>query len=847
MDSKYCDGHIMPDVAKKKFLEGLKSSNVFSAEELQTCIADVVHLDSADSVAKHFVESGKLTGWQAKYLLGGRTRLRFGNYVLTERLGRSDLGDSFIGTHVKLARKVKLLFLSNDHSKKLSGDETLIRELAATTDVDHPNLEQVHLIDQDSGRFMFVTQYLDGSNLSEPTLLARLKPAQIPTLMRQAFTGLSAAHASGLFHGSLTDKSFFVTGDDKLKIEGFLKSNLGSKLSGGQPATAANDLAAIKQITKRLVKRFDTSETRTLQAELDKIQDSADLEKIANKKLPSTPAAAAVKVPPAESHQQKALRFPKKAQASESTSSRQNSGWMQNLLWASAGIMAATILFLFGPKLLGWNAQTSQAKSDSVSQSDELPSLPPKLEQEPQSIAESPSISSNSFPEKSNVEEPIGLANSGGDLPDEINLESVQNEEVSIGADLREEPGSLPTQPDQENEAEPKRRSSLLDKFKATSDDPTVVVEAKEKSPANSAPSTPVASDAAPQPPAAASAPATEVPATFPTSVDLPPNSISEPLALINFGEKIVNALSLELICSENVSKRADIRFELSGERNRSWDVSLIDSTSKTKVGKFAWADNQLNFSWLTAATENLQTNYLRNCILRVNDGVSDKWLPLRKPVIIPGFVLERDKPRLKVEIENLEYLPKGAIAQLHELDSEKYGQIFFADEVNDQSFSRKKPLRLVFSEIPEYQMVMLTLNAEIKNKSKLEALLQVRLAPDKKRRLADDKTMSAAKQFLEQYIVDVTNNYETLKNMKVDDLRKQLNMTKEQLPNTDKKAREKQLKEEIEIAKQRAEIFRTSQTQLESFYNSPIPVTIYFQAGDQRIVLASTLSDSAY
>ena len=138
--------------------------------------------------------------------------------------------------------------------------------------------------------------------------------------------------------------------------------------------------------------------------------------------------------------------------------------------------------------------------------------------------------------------------------------------------------------------------------------------------------------------------------------------------------------------------------------------------------------------------------------------------------------------------------------------------------------------------------MVLLTLSADIKKKSKLEALLQVRLAPGQKPRLANDKTMESAKQFMEQYIVEVTNNYETLKKMKVDELRKQMNMTKDELPNSDKKAREKQLKEESEIAKKRAEIFRAGQTQLEAFFKKPIPVSIYYKLGDQRIELATSV-----
>ena len=101
---------------------------------------------------------------------------------------------------------------------------------------------------------------------------------------------------------------------------------------------------------------------------------------------------------------------------------------------------------------------------------------------------------------------------------------------------------------------------------------------------------------------------------------------------------------------------------------------------------------------------------------------------------------------------------------------------------------------------------------------------------------------MNTAKAWLENYAVSVKNDYETLKSMKIDDLRKQLGVTKEQLKFDQKKAREKELKEQYEIGEKRAESFREQQIQLESFFGRPLPVSIYFELGNHRIELATTV-----
>ena len=855
----------MPADSQKDFIETLLASEIVSAGELKDWGAGLKETPDAKSLAAQLVESGRLTSWQANYLLKGRSRLRFGNYILTDRLDRNDLGDAFVGRHDKLDRQVHLLFLSKQNSIELAANDKLVRELAASTDVDHPNLEQVHLIDQDSGRYMFVTQQISGKSLNDPALLTNLDSAQVPDLLRQIVGGLSAANRVGLAHGGLSENDIHVDEAGKVLLSGFLSSNIKSKLIDKRNPSPADDISALKQIVRRLVKRFDSNANKAMAYDFEKAGDDVSaLEAIAIKHCEAAEQGTerptdAVASPQTETPRPlDSAERPKTVPASSSEPNvPQKSGLIRNILWVTGGVLALATIFVVGQKLLGNNSIADSNDASSAVQNDDLPGLADVLQSKTEPNLGNDTEEEQNLPQIPERQALIDSSALDSDLDAEpnngVNLEiaSESSDTVASAFSNSDDPALIDSGTSTQEQGSSQKPavtkgSSFLDKFKATADEPDSLVaseatpKAKNDTTAAKAPSK--TNPVAPPQPTEQTTPVATTVNGVPLATDLPPTTIQDVLSIANFDSESLVALDIKLISDETISTNGNTTFTLSGERNGSWDVSHIASGSKTKVGQFVQTDYQLGFKWLQEAAAIDGANYLRNCVLKIKTGTSTHFLRLRKPMIVPGFTLGRDNPRLKVEIDGLDFLPKDAIAQLHDLDVETYGDIFFVGSPEKKTFSRKQPLQLAFSEIAEYQMVLLTLSADIKKKSKLEALLQVRLAPGQKPRLANDKTMESAKQFMEQYIVEVTNNYETLKKMKVDELRKQMNMTKDELPNSDKKAREKQLKEESEIAKKRAEIFRAGQTQLEAFFKKPIPVSIYYKLGDQRIELATSV-----
>ena len=852
----------MSDITSEKFLEVLKSSKVAPPETVDRWISELKNCDDAKSVASELVERGYLTRWQAKYLRSGRKRLRFGNYVLTNHIARNELGDSFSGKHDKLDRKVRLLLVSSAHSNTLAQNKKLIQRLAATADVHHLNLEQTHLIDMDSDRYLFVTQALESSSLNAPERLQSLNAKQIPGLLRQVLSGISMAMENQLFHGSLSEDHIHVNDSHAVIISGFLESNLQARLLENRQPNAADDLNSLKRIVQRLARRFDCEEVRELAASIENsCHAPSTLKSLVaqwsepnltpvkreqalareNKSLPAIQSQSATSSP----HEAKA----RASTGAESSASSKSSNLVRNLLWASGAFLAAVTAFVLGPKLMGYDSGV-QADANDVLSPDDLPELRdivdlPTVDRRASDTADADFVISSrpesnaTFAEKTDQDPDLSS-------PDPIESEILDESMDSTHLGNKEPVAS------QESDRK-SIGSSLLEKFKATTND---IADNEIDSGAGAASGNGIASSTNSHSSNKASTSAPEKtdlspdsnqktamtqPEEFPKSIDLPPLTIDDELQIFRNVEIFTQAIRLELLSAETVSKNSKIGFELSGEKNGRWDVTLKDSKQSHRVGRFTWRDDQLGFHWLPSAAEISNANFLRNCILVVHHASTKKRLRLRKPILIHGFKLDRNNPRTKVEIEGLNFLPKAAVAELHELDPEKYGTVYFGAESEDQQFSRKRPLHLLFSDLPEYQMLRMTLSSDIKNKSRLEALLQVQLSPQQKPQLADDKTLEAAKQYLEQYVVEVTNNYMLLKKTKIDDLRKQLNMTKEQLTNDAKKAREKQLKEEIEVSKKRAEKFRECQSQLEAFYSDSIPVSIHYQLGDHRVVLATT------
>ena len=857
----------MPVVNKDEFLNCIKKSGLAS-DELVALWCDGIPNDiTSKRLAKKMVDNGHLTPWQAKYLLNGKTKLKFGSYVLLERIKRNEIGDTFIAKQAKLDRNVKVLFLSNTLSKRLIKREELLRQVAATASVDHPGLEHLHVVDWEAGRYMIVTDFVDAPILDDSDVLANLKPKQLSGILQQIAETIAIAHENGLSHGALTEKDIRVAANGKVTVCNMASSYLIQNLAednSGPVAKTKEDVSAIQMVATRLIRRLQSADSdgtvdkvaqvveQLRRGEVGLAQTSESLLRISGKMTgpasqKSQPFSPAPPNGRSGAGKQKITEFPSQQ---DFAPDGHRIAMIMSVL-KGAGAVLAVVLVYFAITS-GWfetqSSHSSRLTREGEFDNQELPSIP-KMDFE-----------NGSMPEKS--ESQTGQVDVGA-----TNLERVQADAGNDGINEPFQAAEDSPQDDVDGQVEsvgdlddgqveplgkasdstPPSSDSILGAFnsiKSDVSDESFDVGQNEDSPpvglaegeANkTAVSSIQAESEAPDVPDV-----TESTADFPKSVDLPEVTDSSLTVLGPLGE--ANS-KLQLLADQNISK-SKIEFLLDGPRDGSWIIETKRQANGNveQIARIEIVDGMLQFAWLSAASDNADAKYLVNCVLKVVGTTKTQYLNLRKPVALNGFVLGRNNPQIKLDIKELDTLPQSLVAELHELDEKTYGATYLGRETRDRTFSRKNPLSLQFRELPEYQLFSLFLSADLKNRSKLEAALRVQTDPSQKARTATERLLATSKESLQEMVELTKQEHDYYKNTPIDTIRRQLGATKDQYKNNQRNEYVKSLKQLLELHEGRFEAYREIQTQLEPFYDKPIPVSIYFEVQGRRVVLATSV-----
>ena len=872
----------MPVETTDQFVDKLKQSEIASEEVIALWLERAGDHDQPVKLAKSLIKLDFLTAWQGKFLLSGRHRLKYDNYLLVNRIKSNSIGDQFVAKHLKLGQRVRILFLAKELSKKLEQRQSVLRLAASASEFNHSNLEHLHTIDRIGGRYLIVTDFDDASSLDDPETLAVLEPGEIPKIMSQFSAAMVASHSNGLSHGALAEPDLQYDSAGDLKVQNLISSFLVHNLADDYVSPVCHaeaDTTAIVKTGQRLLKRF--SDRCSHHEELQRIL--GDLASGSIGLADASAAFAALRTDAAAVHVANSrgsaneesgqpssdqTQFPDQPQALERTephTAEQPARFWSNrwlLVAASAGLLVAVSFGLYAAGMFNSSPRyAGQANYERVGD-EELPTLATKPETD--AVNGNSSLDGNSpFPEKTKVDSPANSESLPGlsDLdPSDlaVNLET-DSGAAGTGEELPQSPDDTDTGlPDvgttsetgepMADEAIPQDEStnSILNSFKSltgsteTSTDTPPKQSTKKtdaEQPEKLATDTTDVTEFTET--KASSGSATSEKVKFPSSVKLPDTSSADAVGLVQFN---TSTLDLELIADGNVSK-SNVQFEMVGDQDSGWQITSVSTKSaeSRNVARLQWNNQELQFGWDTAAADSPTAGFLANCILKSKSDSGIHFISLRKPVPISDFVLDRAEGRVRVEIEGLNFLPKTAYAELHELDEEEFGATFTLEDQADRKFGRRTPFELQFRDLPEYQMLHLALTADLKNRSRVEAKLRVRLVPGQKAELADSKTVDEAKVALEQQIEDLKSQVVYL-GRPIAEIRAEQNLSKQQFSDKIRNQRKKEIEEFLKLAEGRSEEFRKILTQIEPFYAQPIPVSVYFEIGGRRVVLATSV-----
>jgi serine/threonine-protein kinase len=201
-----------PRIEAQDFIEHVVASGLLDREELDRALQGLESTDRAKLVARHLVEAGKLTKFQAERLLAGKTDgFQLGQYRILEELGRGGMGRVFKAVHLAMGRFVALKMISPALTQTDRARELFQREVRAAGRLHHPNIVTFYDAHTSGDRCYLVMEFVDGPNLSQ---LVReqgpLPVEQACEYIRQAAVGLDYAHAQGLIHRDIKPSNLLV-------------------------------------------------------------------------------------------------------------------------------------------------------------------------------------------------------------------------------------------------------------------------------------------------------------------------------------------------------------------------------------------------------------------------------------------------------------------------------------------------------------------------------------------------------------------------------------------------------------------------------------------------------------
>ena len=146
---------------------------------------------------------------------------RIGAYDVTEPLGAGGMGEVYRARDTKLGRDVALKVLPEAFTADPDRLARFEREARVLASLNHPNIAQIHGLEETGGTRALVLELVEG-----PTLAARLVQGPIPldevlTIAWQIAFALQGAHEAGVVHRDLKPANIKVRDDGTVKVLDF--------------------------------------------------------------------------------------------------------------------------------------------------------------------------------------------------------------------------------------------------------------------------------------------------------------------------------------------------------------------------------------------------------------------------------------------------------------------------------------------------------------------------------------------------------------------------------------------------------------------------------------------------
>ena len=166
--------------------------------------------------------------------------LRLGSYEIVAPIGAGAMGEVYRARDTKLNRDVALKVLPDSFAGDLARLARFTREAQMLAALNHPNIAQLHGLEESSGIRALVMELVDGDDLSLHIGRGAMPLDEALPIARQIAHALAAAHEQGIIHRDLKPANIKLRADGTVKVLDFGLAKAIEPVSSSAAAAIAN-------------------------------------------------------------------------------------------------------------------------------------------------------------------------------------------------------------------------------------------------------------------------------------------------------------------------------------------------------------------------------------------------------------------------------------------------------------------------------------------------------------------------------------------------------------------------------------------------------------------------------
>ena len=146
---------------------------------------------------------------------------RLGPYEINALIGKGGMGEVYRATDTKLKRQVALKILPTALAANPDRIARFQREAEVLASLNHPNIAQIHGLEDDHESQVLVMEFVDGPTLADRLALGAIPVDEALLLAKHIAEALEAAHALGIVHRDLKPANIKGRADGTVKVLDF--------------------------------------------------------------------------------------------------------------------------------------------------------------------------------------------------------------------------------------------------------------------------------------------------------------------------------------------------------------------------------------------------------------------------------------------------------------------------------------------------------------------------------------------------------------------------------------------------------------------------------------------------